>query len=134
MSNNHTCRGRDGKPHPFYDICDQLQGKYPKEFKFTGWHPHCRCIATTILKTDAEMDADDERIMRGEEPTDPEDSENAITDLPDNFTQWMEDNQERIAGAKSMPYFLRDNVGVMNASGEIAGSMVGDRINPSFTC
>ena len=55
------------------------------------------------------MDADDERIMRGEEPTDPEDSENAITDLPDNFTQWMEDNQERIAGAKSIPYFLQDN-------------------------
>ncbi len=23
------------------DICDSLQGKYPKTFKFTGWHPQC---------------------------------------------------------------------------------------------
>ena len=70
LSNNHTCLGKDGKPHPFYDICDELKGKYPKDFKFTGWHPHCRCIATTILKTDAEMDADDEAILRGDsQPT-----------------------------------------------------------------
>ena len=36
LSGNHTCKGRDGKPHAFADICDQLQGKYPKDFKFTG--------------------------------------------------------------------------------------------------
>ena len=40
LSNNHTCRGRDGKPKPLYDICNELKGKYPKDFKFTGWHPH----------------------------------------------------------------------------------------------
>ena len=26
LSGNHTCKGRDGKPHRFEDICDQLQG------------------------------------------------------------------------------------------------------------
>ena len=26
LSSNHTCKGRDGKPHRFEDICDQLQG------------------------------------------------------------------------------------------------------------
>lgn len=109
LSNNHTCLGKDGKPHPFYDICDELKGKYPKDFKFVGWHPHCRCIATTILKTKEEMDADDEAILRGEEPTDPDTSENAVTELPDNFRRWMEDNQDRIDGAKSKSYFLRDN-------------------------
>lgn len=109
LSNNHTCLGKDGKPHPFYDICDELKGKYPKDFKFTGWHPHCRCIATTILKTKEEMDADDEAILRGDEPSDPDTSENAVTELPDNFRGWMEDNQDRIDGAKSKPYFLRDN-------------------------
>ena len=55
------------------------------------------------------MDADEERIMAGEEPTDPEESENAVTDVPPQFTQWLEDNAERIATAKSRPYFLTDN-------------------------
>ncbi len=114
LSNNHTCLGKDGKPHPFYDICDELKGKYPKDFKFTGWHPHCRCIATTILKTEAEMDADDEAILRGDEPSDPDTSENAVTELPDNFRGWMEANQDRIDRAKSLPYFIRDSEGMIN--------------------
>jgi hypothetical protein len=109
LSNNHTCLNNKGKPVPFFDICDELQGKYPKEFKFVGWHPHCRCIATPIMKTKAELDADDERLKRGEEPSDPHDSENAVTDMPDGWKQWMEDNAERLENAKSMPYFIRDN-------------------------
>ena len=71
------------------------------------------CIATTILKTEEEMAADDERILNGEQPSDPAESDNAVKELPDNFNKWVEDNEERIARAKSMPYFLRDNVGVM---------------------
>jgi len=114
LSNNRTCLGKDGKPHPFYDICDELKGKYPKDFKFTGWHPHCRCIATTILKTEAEMDADDDAILRGEESSDPDTSENAVTELPDNFRGWMEANQDRIDRAKSLPYFIRDNEGMVS--------------------
>jgi hypothetical protein len=109
LSNNHTCLNNKGKPVPFFDICDELQGKYPKEFKFVGWHPHCRCIATPIMKTKAELDADDERLKRGEEPSDPSTSENAVTDMPDGWKQWMEDNAERLENAKSMPYFIRDN-------------------------
>ena len=37
--------------HPEPDICDQLKGIYPKDFKWTGWHPHCRCHAISLLKT-----------------------------------------------------------------------------------
>ena len=112
LSNNHTCLDRKGKPKPFYDICDELKGKYPKEFKFTGWHPHCRCIATTILMTDAEMKARREARRNGEQP--PVDSVNEVKQLPDNFKQWVEDNEERIARAKSQPYFLRDNARVIS--------------------
>lgn len=39
LSNNHNCKGVPAGM--FYDICDELQGRYPKDFKFTGWHPHC---------------------------------------------------------------------------------------------
>lgn len=102
LSNNHTLNGV-----AFTDICDQLAGRYPKDFKFTGWHPHCRCHAVSILKTQEEMAADNERIMNGE-PLDGE-SVNKVPDVPDNFKSWITDNEERISRAKSLPYFLRDN-------------------------
>ena len=119
LSNNHTCLGRDGKPHPFTDICDELQGVYPKDFKFTGWHPHCRCYATTIFKTDEEFKADEERMLRGEEPTAPEDSENAVNDMPKQFNDWIEEHREQIELSRlrgNEPYFLRDNTGRVNTA------------------
>lgn len=96
LSNNHTCKGRDGKPHDFHDICDELQGKYPKDFKFTGWHPHCRCFVTSILKTPDEL--------KSGKP-----SKNEVKELPSKFKEWYESNKERIDKAKSLPYFIKDN-------------------------
>ena len=109
LSNNHTVLNNKKERVELFDICDELQGRYPREFQFVGWHPNCRCIATQVFKTDKEMAEDDERLKRGEEPLDPHDSENAVTDMPDGFKQWMEDNAERLESAKSMPYFIRDN-------------------------
>lgn len=91
LSNNHTLNGK-----PFHDICDELAGKYPKSFKFTGWHPHCRCFATTILKTP-------EEIKSGKP------SKNEVKELPSNFKEWLENNKERIENASSLPYFIKDN-------------------------
>ena len=107
LSNNHTCLGKDGKAHEFHDICDELQGKYPKDFKFTGWHPHCRCHAVSILMTDEEIRAGNRAILRGEEP--PTESVNTVKDVPDNFKKWIAGNGGRIERAKSLPHFLRDN-------------------------
>lgn len=98
--------------HPDYDVCDELKGKYPKDFKFTGWHPFCRCHAVPILKTAEEMAADNERIMKGE-PLDSE-SVNAVKDVPAGFASWIKNNAERIEKAKSQPYFIRDNRGVVD--------------------
>jgi len=98
--------------HPDYDVCDELKGKYPKDFKFTGWHPFCRCHAVPILKTAEEMAADNERIMNGE-PLDSK-SVNAVTDVPAGFASWIKDNAERIGKSKSQPYFIRDNRGVVD--------------------
>jgi len=105
LSNNHNCKGVPAGM--FFDICDELQGNYPKDFKFTGWHPHCRCHVETILKTEKEMDEDLDRMLRGEEPK--QGSVNEVHDMPGNFTQWISDNKERIENAKSVPYFIRDN-------------------------
>lgn len=104
LSGNHTLNGK-----PFEDICDELAGRYPKDFKFTGWHPLCRCYTTTILKTPEEMAEDDRRIMAGEEPMPSEESGNYVPDVPEGFGKWIDGNTERIERAKSLPYFMRDN-------------------------
>ena len=118
VSNNHTLLGADGKPHKFTDICDELsapvgskavkgQGCYPKDFKFTGWHPHCRCHAETILKTEEEMMRDNERLLKGEEPL--KESVNTVTGVPQEFKDWLKDNKERAKRSTSVPYFISDN-------------------------
>ena len=86
-----------------------MTSKSPKDFKFTGWHPHCRCYATTILKTPDEKAEDTKRILHGERPA--EGSENKVTDVPEGFNKWVKDNEERMAKAKSLPHFVRDNEG-----------------------
>lgn len=93
--------------HPEPDICDDLKGRYPKDFKFTGWHPHCRCHVETVLKTPDELMADNRRIIEGGKPT--ETSVNTVADVPQAFTDWVEANRERMTAAKSLPYFIRDN-------------------------
>lgn len=107
LSNKHTTPGKNGLPIPLVDICDELKGKYPKDFKFTGWHPHCRCHVVSILKTESELMQENAAILRGEEPS--KDSVNRVNDVPDNFKQWLTDNADRIKTARSIPYFMQDN-------------------------
>ena len=38
-------------------VCDAKVGEYPKDFKFTGWHPFCICIATPIMMDHEEFAA-----------------------------------------------------------------------------
>lgn len=104
--------------HPVSDICNELsapcgstankgRGCYPKDFKFVGWHPHCRCHIETILKTREELKKDNARLMKGKTANTP--SINEVKELPREFSQWLNDNRKRIEGAKSLPYFLQDN-------------------------
>ena len=107
LSGNHTCLGKDGKPHPFYDICDILQGDYPKDAKLVGWHPQCRCIVTPIIKPYDEWNEDrkylDEKAYR-QLP-----ASNEVTDVPQAFKDYIRENQKRIAGWTSTPYYIKDN-------------------------
>ncbi len=116
-SNNHTTKTSSGKTVELRDICDELAGRYPKDFKFVGWHPHCRCIATTILKTEEEMAADTERILNGEEPLPAKDSENYEGSVSEKFDRWVMSNLKRIEEARNkgtLPYFLKDNEEYLN--------------------
>lgn len=115
LSNNHTLNGE-----PFFDICDNLsapngstatkgKGCYPKDFKFTGWHPLCRCFIQTIHKTKEELREDRRRMREGLPPLPPEQSVNYVGDVPDEFKAWCRLNAGRVERAKSVPYFIRDN-------------------------
>lgn len=94
--------------HPEPDICDDLKGKYPKDFKFRGWHPHCFCYCTTILSTDEEFDEMQRRILNGDDISNMP-SANEVTDVPEGMKDWISDNAERAKGWSSVPNFIKDN-------------------------
>ena len=102
LSGNHTLNGK-----PFRCMCDDLVGKYPKDFKFTGWHPNCRCYTTPILKTPEEMARDTQKLLRGE-PVDGH-SVNEVKDLSQGFKTWVAQYKDKLKTAVSVPYFLQDN-------------------------
>ncbi|MBR6250108.1 MAG: hypothetical protein IKR17_02805 [Bacteroidales bacterium] len=105
LSNNHNCKGFPAGA--FSDICDELAGRYPKTFKFTGWHPHCRCHVKTILKTPEELMAENRIILDGGEPS--ESSVNSVKEVPKAFGGWIKENVKRIEASPTPPYYLRDN-------------------------
>ncbi len=107
LSGNHTCLGKDGKAHAFYDICDILAGEYPKDFKFTGWHPQCRCIATPVMKPYDEWNEDRKHLNSKGYRSLP--ASNVVNDAPASFTAYIRENEKRIAGWKSIPYYIKDN-------------------------
>ncbi len=92
--------------HPVVDICDELKGVYPKDFKFVGWHPFCRCFATPKL-------ADRSEVNKWARMTDEERKgyrfKGTVDALPKQFNTWVGRNKDRIAKAKTLPYFLKDN-------------------------
>ena len=144
LSNNHTTKGPKGLPIPLTDICDELsapmgstatkgRGCYPKDFKFTGWHPHCRCHVTSILKTQEEIDSDTQKLLNGE-PIDGE-SVNTVKDVPQAFKDWLTDNDERMQKASSVPYFISDNpkyTGVQPHYGAV-GAVTGTKLGRTAT-
>lgn len=95
--------------HPTEDICDLFDGKrFPKDFKFTGWHPWCRCYAVSVLASQKEMDAYTTALMNGEDVSHWKFT-GQVEKMPKEFNKWMKDNQARIENATSMPYFIKDN-------------------------
>lgn len=97
------------KNHPKKDICDKLQGDYPKDFIFDGWHPQCFCFCTPILMDESEMAKVTEAFLKGEKYT-PRGKQ--ITDYPAAFKDWVRDHAEDIAASRERgtePYFIRNN-------------------------
>lgn len=89
-------------------ICEQLEGKYPKSFIFTGWHPQCRCYVTAIMMTQEEFIKAQKLILKGKKSSIK--SKNEVKDLPPQFKRYILNNKERFKKARSLPYFVIDNL------------------------
>ena len=95
--------------HPFgCEVCEALKGKYPKDFVFTGWHPQCRCYIVPVLASEEERMAYHRAVLRGEDVSDFHFS-GEVREVPDGMKKWVNENAERIEGARSLPYWMRDN-------------------------
>lgn len=99
LSGNHTTKLPKGGVKKIKDICDELQGDYPKSFIFTGWHPNCRCVITPILLTDAEF----EEYIQAKHDGKLEEFEKKhnIQDMPPQMVEWVENNEKRIEQAQN---------------------------------
>jgi hypothetical protein len=93
--------------HPRYDICDPLAGRYPKDFKFTGWHPQCLCFATPIMMEDDAYDKLEDQILAGGPVRVPK--KLLVSKPPSTFTKYLEQNEKRIKAWKNKPYWMQDN-------------------------
>lgn len=86
-------------------VCDAMAGKYPKGFKFTGWHPFCICMATPIMM-DHEEFADfllDDKLPAGK----------TIRTIPDGAKAYMADHpimQQSFAFRDNSAYFAEDSL------------------------
>lgn len=93
-------------------MCDRLQGRYPKTFKFKGWHPQCMCYAVPILMDEETFDENElgdlKAALRGTEYKKKQ-AKNLVADVPDGFKEWVAENMEASAGWASTPYFIKDN-------------------------
>ena len=112
LSNNHTIleEKKVGKKHiktpvPFHDICDDLQGNYPKTFKWAGWHPQCRCHATAITAS-----KEDRKQWLAEGCPPGFFDKKYITDAPPQMVKWLNENMDKVQRAKSLPYWIQDNL------------------------
>lgn len=108
------------KSHPKKDICDKLQGDYPKDFVFDGWHPQCFCFAVPITIPPEEtahltkmmLNGEDwrgelKRLARGRE----------IKHYPQGFKDWVTEHAEQIAVSRDRgtePYFIKNNASVID--------------------
>lgn len=80
------------------DICDELEGYYPKDFGWDGWHPQCMCTSDPVMISGEERKQFYKRMLNGEDMSDYV-SPNSIKDVPDQYKRYIEANSDKIVDA-----------------------------------
>ena len=104
--------------HHIYDICDEAVGRYPKTFKFIGWHAQCLCFAVPITASDGDFDNYISSILSGKEYT----STGQVPNIPTGLIDLVSVNRDRIASWRSAPYFIKDNFNAKDLSLKIVST------------
>ena len=85
-------------PEKCADICDDLEGYYPKGFVWNGWHPQCMCTSDPVMISGEEREQFYKRLFNGEDMSNYV-SPNRIKDMPDQYKRYIEDNADKIVDA-----------------------------------
>ena len=93
--------------HPKVDICDSLQGVYPKWFLWLKWHVHCLCYCIAKLATPEEYDRYEQAILDGTDKNFK--FKDVINTLPVNFVSYVNDNAGKMDNWKRKPEWVTNN-------------------------
>lgn len=85
-------------PEKDADICDELEGYYPKDFVWTNWHPNCMCTSDPVMIYGEEKEQFYKRLYAGEDMSNYV-SPNRIKDVPNQFKRYIESNADKIVDA-----------------------------------
>lgn len=80
------------------DICDELEGYYPKDFDWDGWHCQCMCTSDPVMISGEERKQFYKRMLNGEDMSSYV-SPNSIKDVPDQYKRYIEANGDKIVDA-----------------------------------
>lgn len=97
--------------HNIDDICNDLEGRYPKDYVWISWHPQCICTSDPITIQGEEKKAFYKRLMAGEDMSNYV-SPFAVLTMPEKYYQYIKDNSEAIvkAGMRGkLAWHLQDN-------------------------
>lgn len=81
------------------DICDELEGYYPKDFDWDGWHPQCMCTSDPVMISGEERKQFYKRMLLNGEDMSGYVSPNSIKDVPDQYKRYIEANGDKIVDA-----------------------------------
>lgn len=87
--------------HTVTDICDDMVGKYPKTFVFTGWHTACFCRAVPILPSQDQFVRYLEKGSIGKK--------SFKTRIPGRAHSYIQRHQDKILALKTRPFWVTDN-------------------------
>ena len=97
--------------HDIDDICNDLEGRYPKDFDWRSWHANCMCTSDPITIQGEEKKEFYKRLMAGEDMSNYV-SPFAVLTMPEKYNQYIKDNSEAIvkAGMRGkLAWHLQDN-------------------------
>lgn len=97
--------------HNIDDICNDLEGRFPKDFDWRSWHSNCMCTSDPITIQGEEKKEFYKRLMAGEDMSNYV-SRFAVKDVPDYYKQYIKDHSEAIIKSYkkgNLAWHLQDN-------------------------